>query len=281
MKPQWVGYFLQELNTGFNIEKMAKFFNSRKWHKWLGIFLSLPIFIVSITAVIIAFQDSFKNKAGEPQINIGWFPGYTKSLAKNEMIKKGTEIKSSWLTPDSTLFLGTGNGLFALKSHKSLEISHFSGMEIRCLQQAGKRLFVGTKSGLYAFELPSGTPEILLKNDIHHLEIRTEKTLAVSDNKSLFISVDSGQSWIKDEQLRQLLVSTPSQFPVTREKTIPLHKFILDLHTGKAFFGKTFEWIWIVLAGLSICFLTFTGIYMWLKVKRLKRRKRNSAKAEK
>jgi hypothetical protein len=35
------------------------------------------------------------------------------------------------------------------------------------------------------------------------------------------------------------------------------------LHTGKAFFGKESEWIWIDILGAILVFLGGTGLYLW------------------
>jgi hypothetical protein len=44
---------------------------------------------------------------------------------------------------------------------------------------------------------------------------------------------------------------------------LTLGKLVTDLHTGKAFFGKEHEWIWIDILGAIWVFLGGTGLYLW------------------
>jgi uncharacterized iron-regulated membrane protein len=55
------------------------------------------------------------------------------------------------------------------------------------------------------------------------------------------------------------------------EERVTLGKLMLDLHTGKAFFGKEAEWIWIDLLGGVWVFLGFTGIYLWWRTQTKRR----------
>jgi uncharacterized iron-regulated membrane protein len=43
---------------------------------------------------------------------------------------------------------------------------------------------------------------------------------------------------------------------------------MMDIHTGKLFFGKTGEWIWIDLLGFAMVALGITGFVMWLRRRR-------------
>jgi hypothetical protein len=49
------------------------------------------------------------------------------------------------------------------------------------------------------------------------------------------------------------------------------NKLIMDLHTGKFFLGKEYEWLWIDIVGLALALLTLTGILIWWKKLRNKR----------
>ncbi len=256
-------------------EMKNNIFNSRKWHYWIGILLSLPIFIVGITGFIFSFQDSFKNKPGEPQINTGWLPGYSSGSIQKEFSGKNLEIKSSLLSTDGTLYFGTGNGLFFQKGNETGTVPGLSGMEIRSLAQQLQFLFIGSKMGLFKKDLVSGELQLVFKKDIHDINIRPDSTIVVSDNKTLFTSADFGKTWEKVEV--KLNATQLEMFPANtvNNQKIPLHKFMMDLHTGKAFFGKAYEAIWMVLVGLSITLLSFTGVLMWVKRKRQMRKYRN------
>ena len=49
-----------------------------------------------------------------------------------------------------------------------------------------------------------------------------------------------------------------------------LEKLVMDLHTGKFFFGKTREWIWIDLVGGAMVLLGVTGIVIWRRSEKAK-----------
>jgi LPXTG-motif cell wall-anchored protein len=254
-----------------------KIFNSRKWHNWLGIIISIPIFIVGLTGIIFSFQDSFKNKPGEPQISTGWLPGYSSALVKTEMSNKNTEIKSSLFAPDGRIYYGTGNGIYFQKNGETGNIPELAGFEIRCIFQHTDILYIGSKNGLYSKNLLSGELKLLFKKDVHDINFRNDSTIAIADNKSLYVSSDLGKTWKKEEvTLNFEQVKSQSEIANYNQK-IPLHKFIMDLHTGKAFFGKAYEAIWIVLVGLSCCLLSLTGFFMWFKRKKQMRKFRKKS----
>jgi hypothetical protein len=118
---------------------------------------------------------------------------------------------------------------------------------------------------LYALTLTNGELKHVFDKDVHHIEIKNDSSLAVTDNKSLYQTIDYGKTWEKDEAVYNLALTEQQLTNLNTTKTIPLHKMVMDLHTGKAFFGKSFEGIWIFLVGLSVFLLTFTGVWMWIK----------------
>jgi len=226
---------------------MKKKYNSRKWHNWVGIAVSIPTIIVGVTAVLISVQDTFKDKDFEPQINVSWLPAYSSVMMENEVEKKSKEIRASFTTEDNIQFLGTAYGLFSVQDDSLISYPKLYGAEVNCFASTDSALLIGSKKGL--FELKNASLNLLYKRKVHSINVINDSTYTVSDNKTLQGS-----------------------------NTIPLHKFVMDMHTGKAFFGKTFEAIWIFLVGLGFSLLGFTGIYMWYdkkrkKAKRLKEKK--------
>ncbi|MBI4565410.1 MAG: hypothetical protein HY716_12015 [Planctomycetes bacterium] len=62
----------------------------------------------------------------------------------------------------------------------------------------------------------------------------------------------------REESLAALAPSTDGRIPVA--------KLVIDLHTGKALFGKSGEVYWIHAGGWSLAFLVFTGLGIWIKI---------------
>ncbi len=255
---------------------MRKKVNLRKWHNWVGIVLSFPTFIVGLTAMFITFQGSYKGKSFEPQINVSWLPGYSSIPIEKDLIRKSKEIRASLTTEDSTRYIGTGIGIFAIRNDSIISFPKLFGYEVHCIQQTNSALWIGSKKGLYALTLSNGKLNHVFDKDIHHIEIKNDSSLTVSDNKALYQTLDYGKTWKKDDKVYNLVISEQQLTNFHTGKTIPLHKMIMDLHTGKAFFGKSFEGIWIFLVGLSIFLLSLTGVWMWAKRKFRKRRKRRN-----
>ena len=250
------------------MKRIAYYF--RKWHNWIGAVFTLPLFIIAITGIILAFQDSFKNTPKEPQINVRWLPGYSEKSLKYEFKKKSNEVFSIAISKDSTYYYGTGAGVFYNKNHHSGFISKLAGVEIRCIVVGELYLFAGGKQGLFRVQLSDESVTTILSKDIHSIYITNDTTLLVTDKKILYTSNDYGSSW-EIFKLNEAFDSKQFKTENLNNHKIPLHKLNLDLHTGKAFFGKKYEWIWIVIVSLSLLILTLTGIYMWLKKKTRKK----------
>lgn len=238
----------------------------RKWHNWIGAVFTLPLLIIAITGIILAFQDSFKNTPKEPQINVRWLPGYSEKALKYEFEKKSNEVFSIAISKDSTYYFGTGAGVYYNKNNHSGFFSKLAGLEIRCVVVGDLHLFAGGKQGLFRVQLSDESVTKILSKDIHSIYITNDTTLLVSDKKTFYTSNDYGSSW-KNFKLSEAFDSKQFEIENSKQYKIPLHKLNLDLHTGKAFFGKKYEWIWIVIVSLSLLILTLTGIYMWLKKK--------------
>jgi len=241
---------------------MKKLFSGRKWHLWLGFILALPFIIVGVTAILIALQDVIIDKENEPQVNVSWLPGYSQSAMQAEYELKKGEIKSSLLASDGTMYYGTKTGIVTVKNNKAEYLPSFETADVFTITENNNQIYIGTKTGLYKYQ--NGKSEKLFDKETHHLDIRPNGSLAVSTNKQMYFSSDSGKTWQKDKTLAEAFNTLSAGENKMLAKTqMPLHKFILDLHTGKAFFGKAFQNIWIILIGFSIFFLTVTGIYMW------------------
>jgi hypothetical protein len=249
---------------------MLKFFH--KWHNWIGIVLSIPTLIVGITAIMLTFQSSFKNMPNEPELNVRWLPGYSSSAIQKEWQKKMGEVRSSLMLTDSIQIIGTNAGLFIFNNGKIKPIEHFIGYEIRCLSKSNSKLFIGSNKGLFSGVFPVENPELILAKSIQSIDIVNDSTIFANDNKNLYHSKNGGLDWEDQNYIGKTIAKNIVYKNIEPTHKIKMHKLVIDLHTGKAFFGKSFEWIWILLVGLSVTLLTLTGIYMWIVKKRKKKR---------
>jgi hypothetical protein len=79
------------------------------------------------------------------------------------------------------------------------------------------------------------------------------------------ISRDGGRTWSADPTFARLAsVAGEQAEPYT------MQKLVMDLHTGKFFFGKRAEWIWIDLLGITLVMLCLTGGLMWWRSQKRK-----------
>jgi hypothetical protein len=242
---------------------MKQFFKATKWHTWIGIILSLPIFIVGATAVLIALEKTYKDTENEPIIDVGWLPGYGQKAMEKENDMKLSEIKASYLAADGTQFYGTKSGAIAVKNNKAILIKELSGIEVFTIEAVANTVYFGTKMGLYSME--GNQLSKISPIDTRHINIRNDGSIALSNNKTVFISTDNGKNFEEQTSYRILFASIPKTENAMDMSEMPLHKVVMDFHTGKAFFGKAFMDIWIILVGFSCALLSATGIIMWFK----------------
>jgi hypothetical protein len=244
---------------------MKQFFKATKWHTWVGIILSLPIFIVGATAVLIALEKTYKDTESEPILSVGWLPGYSEKAMTKENEMKLNEIKASHLAFDGTQYYGTKSGAITVKNGKATLIPALSGIEVFTIEAVAENIYFGTKMGLYL--LSNNQVSKISPIDTRHIDIRKDGSIVLSNNKSLFVSTDNGQNFEEQTDYKALFTSIPKSKTADKMdmSLVPLHKVVMDFHTGKAFFGKAFMDIWIILVGFSCALLSASGIIMWFK----------------
>lgn len=250
---------------------MKKFFSSRKWHTWVGIVLCLPMFIVGATAVLLSVDGLYKGKESEPMVNVSWLPGYSPAAIAKEYVQSRAEIRAYLPWSDSLVFYGNKFGLFCEQAGRLTPIATLEGTEIHSLARFEETLLAGTKNGLFSIETSSLKATLLLKKDCHQIQILGNGAIAVADNKMLYHSGDKGATWQPDKRFTAKVGEQLPSLNTEGLMAIPMHKLVMDLHTGKAFTGKAFEDIWIFILGVSTSLLTVTGIVIWLR-KEIKKR---------
>ena len=224
-------------------------YSNRRWHSWISVILALPILIVGLTAIFIAHDKALGLK--QMSVNAGWLPGY--GQAKNEH----AELRATLPLADGGLWLAAKGGLVQMTVDGQVTaVAELNGLEIRALHQHQGQLLVAAKEGLYGQQ--QGKWQQLAVGEFWSISGDGQRLLATSKERGLLVSADSGRSWqpSQDPKIDQALPQLPPE-PLT------WHKLVMDLHTGKAFLGKEWEWLWIDLIGAVMSFLAISGLIMW------------------
>jgi hypothetical protein len=241
---------------------MAINFNPRNWHNWISVILVLPIIIVGVTAVFIAHDDELGTKDIDVTRAVNWLPGYGEAA----MLAMRMEVRSSLTTADGQQWLGTKNGLYQVADGRARQVEELGGVEIRDLAAAPFGLVVAAKNGVW-LKHAEGWDKVH-KGDAWNAGARPDGAVAVTlKDQGVLLSGD-GRAWTPDVGIQTALAAIPGETRVA--KPIMLNNLIMDLHTGKAFFGKEWEWVWIDLIGLVMAFLGGTGVYMWWRAEKRK-----------
>lgn len=225
----------------------------RDWHIWLGVAFAIPLLIIGITTLLLSHQHTLKLE--KYSISSQYFPGYW-----NEKNEAKNEIKTFFKDDNGNEYYGYKYGLMVKTHTSSQKIDFFNRYEIRKINMYHNKLLVATKQGLF-YEQDNRFKE-LLKEEIWDMFLEENKAHIVT-KQGLFTCDNQFQACDKID-----LKETNEPL-----KEVSLKKLNLDLHTGKAFFGKTFEWIWQDILALSILFFVLSGFYLWYKRKNNKHKK--------
>jgi hypothetical protein len=216
----------------------------RNWHTWASLVLGIPLLLVGLTAVFIAHDKSLGTKEITlPIQGAGYEP---------------VEIRSS-LQVGAEQWIGTKQGVFRLDGERVVALEGAPKDEIRDMAAAGSAVLMAGKKALWRVE--NGQAERVYKADCWQVTANSQGYTAACKEVGLLASAD-GKTWAerKVEFPPELLAATP--------KEMTLAKVIMDMHTGKLFFGKEYEWIWIDLLGLACVGLGITGLVMWMRSRR-------------
>jgi hypothetical protein len=232
---------------------------ARSWHTWVSVILSLPIVVVALTAVFIAHKKALGTE--EIRVAAGWLPGYRVEEKK----APGIEARAALLTAGGRSFVGTQGGLFELSDGRLTQVEALGTTQVRALVEAPWGLVAATKSGIWVER--DGAWMRTHQADAWSAVAQPDGRVIVGvKDKGLLASAD-GRRWQPDDRWMDALASLPQE---TAREPMTLGKLIMDLHTGKAFFGKDGEWIWIDLVGLAMSLLGLTGLWMWWRTQRRK-----------
>lgn len=251
---------------------------SRVWHRRLGVILGVPFLLVGATAVLIAHGGRLGLK--DIPVAAEWLPGYAARPAAQGTSDKGGdghpaaggtggakaappsgpgELRGALVTRDGRQWLAAKGGVFELQGARAVRVEALPAQEFRQLAETPAGLLAAGKKGLYR---QTGS-------DWEQLTDGEVWSINPGGNGEFIAVLKSGELLRLGADLKALTpevtFADAAQAAAAALPPEPLHlgKLILDLHTGKAFFSKRWEWIWIDLLGLVCIFLGITGIYLW------------------
>lgn len=222
--------------------------SARKWHVGISIVLLIPLFIVGATAVFIAHDHALGTEHVE--IDARWLPGMKHTHEQ-------TEIRDWLLGSSRGDLVATKYGVFRL-GETPQPLAGLPKAEFRQLLVDGDdNLWAAGKMGVWIQDTQGNTRKVK-DGDFHAIE-RAGDVISVFEKASgVWVSSDQGTRWHQDHPLAAGIVALPVEY-----KRYTLKNLIMDMHTGKAFLGKSAEWIWIDVLGLAMVLLSITGAVVW------------------
>jgi hypothetical protein len=231
----------------------------RWWHKWLGIVLMLPLFLVAVTAVLLAHDGTLGLR--RMLVTADWLPGYGNAMS-------GVEIRAAQRLAD-TDYVATRIGLFALRNGEVEAVAALRGTELRDLAVSGDRLYAAARTGIWVGGAGQAEWRQVLKAEAWSVNLRADGSLvAATRERGLVVSEDGGAQWRAESDMARAIAEQGGIDP----GAVSLGRLVLDLHTGKALLGKDYEWLWIDLTGAAMAFLTVSGFVMWWRMRRQRQR---------
>ena len=247
---------------------MTSFF--KKYHKWLGIILTIFILLFSISGIILNHRQFFSDY----DVNRNYLPQEHSYNNWNNAAVKGTEKISNdsiliygnvgiWLT-DSLFnkYTGFNNGLPKGIDNKKI---------CKVFYSKPNKLFAGTLFGLYQFNFEkSAWKRINLPLHEQRVVDITEKqdTLIVLTRSELLKTTDY-------KNFTEIILKPHTNY----DNKVSLFKTLWVIHSGEVF-GITGKLI-VDLIGLIFIFLSITGIIYFIAPSLLKRKKKKNKETKK
>ncbi|WP_333795960.1 PepSY domain-containing protein [Rheinheimera sp.] len=200
----------------------------RKLHVWGGVLIAIPMLIIGVSTIFIAHGDAW----GAKQITFG-------------EVKPDAELKRV-LTTAQGIMLGGKQGVVLLDDAGQVKQSWLPQLDIKALRELNGQVYASGKMGLYQQQQDDWLQ--LYQGDVEDMTLQQGKlTLLV---KHVGLVQQQGQEW-------QVLRADSG-----KEEARNLDKLMMDLHSGKAIFGK-YDWIWMDVLGAYIIIFTLTGVWLW------------------
>ena len=232
----------------------------RGWHAWISVLLVVPVIIVSATAILIAHDKDLGTKNVPLEL-----PGAA-SIGAAEY-----ELKSLQVLADGTTLFGTKYGLFEQRPGAvPTKVAVLGEAEVRGFQPVDGALLAASKEGLWRLE--AGQWSKLHGGDFFSVS-SAAGTVYATGKTELYASTDGGRTFVQSPLADESFADYAS---INGAPPYTLNKLVMDLHTGKLFFGEHGEWIWIDAVGGVMLFLSISGLVIW---RRSEKRKAAQARA--
>jgi hypothetical protein len=221
--------------------------------------------LIGFTSFFLAHKKDLGLNEIDMTPYVAWLPGYGEGAMQGQHL----ELRSVLQLPDGRQVVGTNVGLFELTAAGPVSVQALEGMQVRNLAMTGEGLLAATKEGVWLER--AGAWQQVLAGDAWNANSAADGSVTVAlKEQGLFISHD-GLNWLAWQG-----ADVAGAFAGMRDTELPrervtLGKLVTDLHTGKAFMGKTGEWVWIDLLALVWVFLGFTGLWLWWRAQTRRR----------
>jgi hypothetical protein len=226
-----------------------------KLHLWWGVILALPALLVGITCILIAHDHAL----GTKKITL------PASLAPSEKMGKEKLLPRAWLkSSDGSVWLAGKYGVMRWNGQQEIATG-LPALDAQSILEVTPAVLIGAKQGLWRVENQQAT--LLAKDEFWQLS-RTANEIYAVGKKQIWFSNDQGRSFKPCADCASALQAWAEHAAQPENKAYTLDKLVIDLHTGKFFFGKKGEWVWIDILGITLIVLTLTGLILWVRRER-------------
>lgn len=219
--------------------------------------MALPLLVVSMTAILIAHSQRFE--ATPVPVSVSKLPGYQATHVGTAF----AELQSFLTTRDGRTLIGTRQGLFQMQGGTLHRVSDIPAVEIRRVREwSNETLLVATKKGVWLQTAVEGAWKKIYAGNVVDIETSPTSIQIATKDKGMWESSDTGAHWQAVSITNQALIQTPLQ------EEVSWGKLLFDLHTGNALLGRPNRWLWIDAVGISLLFLTLSGLWMGYRSRR-------------
>lgn len=237
------------------------------WHRYVGLATALIIILLSITGLMLNHTELLKLDEKRIKSNL-ILDSYGIGESRPE---KSFKTSSHWISQlEGKLFL---DGLpLPGRSEQPLTGAIETEQFLVIVSRNSLKLFTPDGEPIETIDAKAGLPQTISK-----IALGGSESIVIETAEGVFFSDDDLLSWKKADRSDfnwSVATKIPDALAASiakqvRQDTIPLERFILDLHSGR-FFGD-FGVLIVDLATLLFLFLAFSGFIIWWRQKKAKR----------